>query len=91
MEQNEGQMTESVSESTPQNLAEHPVAVEKQVPQSVVNRVVAEAKQSAYEQGRKSVLPTSPATPVSGSETDLATDDMCIRKKYILKLYFFLS
>ncbi len=68
MEQNEGQMTELVSESTSANLAE-PVSVEKQVPQSVVNRVVAEAKQSAYEQGRKSAATTShTTTPVSGLE-----------------------
>lgn len=84
MEQNEGQMTEPVSESTPQNLAEHSVVPEKQVPQSVVNRVVAEVKQSAYEQGRKSVLPTSPlATPVSSLE---ASPSSAMTEDHIKKL-----
>ena len=75
MEQNEGQMTEPVSESNTQNLTEHPAAPEKQVPQSVVNRVVAEVKHSAYEQGRKSVLPTTShvTTPTSGVESSSST------------------
>lgn len=68
MEANEGHMTESVAESTTSNLAE-PVTVEKQVPQSVVNRIVGESKKEAYEQGVKAGQASiSPKTPVQGVE-----------------------
>ena len=69
METNEGQMTENSSEVNLQTLSENPVSIEKQIPQSVVNRIVAEVKQTTYKQGKKAALAStnSPVTPSAGS------------------------
>ena len=51
METNEGQIKETTSEQNLPNHSIDAVVAEKQVPQSVVNRIVGESKKEAYEQG----------------------------------------
>lgn len=73
MEQNEGQRSELVTKSDTSIAAENPVTVEKQVPQSVVNRVVAEVKQHAFEQGRKSAsIDASPFNKPVNTDTTVS-------------------